>query len=792
MLQQMEQVIGHDFSGVRVHADSAKPSALGALAYTQGHDVYVAPGRYRPETPEGRQLLGHELTHVAQQAAGRVHPTTRAMGVAINNDPALEREADERGVRSSLAAVPFAPRAADAADARASSAQMSSAGGASSQMVSHPTSGPVVQAKMGFELELLALVDIDGRPPPEKRFLGSYGAERLELQVDQNGDVEGETPRAPVDADFRAAGRLPTGANPDPEWADFGPYDLPAGMGYESRTAAPGVVVDPRAALPFTLLDNDVWRQRTATDRFTRPPAVNNTGLDNADLPAIDNAIVDYDTEMQNWEAARARGRVNIVIGRATAWLAANNAPPAHGLVDIVGRRRRSRYLAARATMQALLNEAQQHRAFWMNPVNHDPPAALERQYRRPTPGNPNPAWSTRHPVAGAGGDHYASILEIVTRPYDPETLAGRAGLLAAMTEAHNLAAAIEVATGNFATRAQLNTIAGTTILNPQTFVGNDDPTRNPQTTDASIQSTFAIDLTQIGSLMKSTVAFGAPQQRLTLKHQADEGASAQNPGGTNRAELEMVLAVRDATAVIGDLKAHMGGGPPSFVNLRGLLILVCQYLRLGRYWTGPEINALDKNLTDLLSRTNLAHIYAELVPAAEKAWLGAAGGNVAWLEGRIIARTGRAGASALLNRPTQDRNPEGGHQFSITCTQFVHNVLTSGDDGVTGHWGGFQQRPAEDIDPLAAHRAADPRPVAAAHRMAPVFEMRNMIPKLGGAERFPRAEWVPLSTYLAEMVELLNARTEAQAVQDVRAAEPHAAPPAGHVVGLNPPEPAW
>jgi hypothetical protein len=162
------------------------------------------------------------------------------------------------------------------------------------------------------------------------------------------------------------------------------------------------------------------------------------------------------------------------------------------------------------------------------------------------------------------------------------------------------------------------------------------------------------------------------------------------------------------------------------------------------------------------------------------------------WLVNQILVRSGRAPASALLNQPTQDRPAEGGHQFSITCSQFVNNVLTTGDDGVTGHWGGFQERPAEDIDPAAAHRMGDTRPGGAAHRMAPVFEMRNMIPKLGGEQRFPRAEWVPLAIYLSEAIELLNQRTEAAATQDVRAREPHAAPPVGHVVGLGAPEPAW
>ncbi|HEY4985631.1 MAG TPA: hypothetical protein VII39_03345, partial [Bradyrhizobium sp.] len=134
---------------------------------------------------------------------------------------------------------------------------------------------------------------------------------------------------------------------------------------------------------------------------------------------------------------------------------------------------------------------------------------------------------------------------------------------------------------------------------------------------------------------------------------------------------------------------------------------------------------------------------------------------------------------------------PAGGHpQFIITCQQFVNRVFTQGDDGLTRHLGGFVQRPIEDIDPAGA-RGGDTRPAGRAHRQAAVFEMRNMIPK-GGQERFPSNTWVALATYMAEMIELLNARTEAQATRDVRVWEQHAAPPPGHTAGLGNPAAPW
>jgi len=65
-----EPRFGMDLSHVRVHTDGgAQQSAqdVQALAYTVGSHVVFGAGRYAPSSTEGRQLLAHELTHVAQQ-----------------------------------------------------------------------------------------------------------------------------------------------------------------------------------------------------------------------------------------------------------------------------------------------------------------------------------------------------------------------------------------------------------------------------------------------------------------------------------------------------------------------------------------------------------------------------------------------------------------------------------------------------------------------------------------------------------------------------------------------------
>ena len=102
----LERLSGVDVSGVRVHYTSASPARLGALAYTQGNDIYVGPGQERH--------LAHEGWHAVQQIRGVVQPTMRARGVAINDDVTLEQEADVMGARAAQMGHP-APVLAGAA-----------------------------------------------------------------------------------------------------------------------------------------------------------------------------------------------------------------------------------------------------------------------------------------------------------------------------------------------------------------------------------------------------------------------------------------------------------------------------------------------------------------------------------------------------------------------------------------------------------------------------------------------------------------------------------------------------
>lgn len=85
----LENLSGMDLSAVRVHYNSPKPTQLNALAYTQGQEIHLAPGR--------EKHLPHEGWHAVQQMQGRVTPTGEVGAMPLNDSRELEAEADSMG-----------------------------------------------------------------------------------------------------------------------------------------------------------------------------------------------------------------------------------------------------------------------------------------------------------------------------------------------------------------------------------------------------------------------------------------------------------------------------------------------------------------------------------------------------------------------------------------------------------------------------------------------------------------------------------------------------------------------
>ena len=96
---QFESAFGQSFADVRIHRGSTQATGIGATAFARGTDIHFAPGRFDPDSSSGLAVLGHELTHIVQQRAGRV-AIPQGMGTHVNVDRALEAEADLLGSRA--------------------------------------------------------------------------------------------------------------------------------------------------------------------------------------------------------------------------------------------------------------------------------------------------------------------------------------------------------------------------------------------------------------------------------------------------------------------------------------------------------------------------------------------------------------------------------------------------------------------------------------------------------------------------------------------------------------------
>lgn len=423
------------------------------------------------------------------------------------------------------------------------------------------------------------------------------------------------------------------------------------------------------------------------------------------------------------------------------------------------------------------------------------------------------------------GGDHvpYPSIMEIVTKPYAPETQGGRANLLASMEEAKTLADAIHDGTG----RQPMNQVPNLTPTSKHLNVGHD----TWGSTDASIQTTFGVDLAQLGSLIDSLSAEKSMRSKFRMKHHSDtEGALKADDetltamGETDligkgqeempnrelgdRVEAELSKSVTNARAIINTLVDQLAATnkiednrkaywKANLHNLEGLLICVCQYLQMGNYFYYPDViederlpdmgkmkkhatggtvwrKVLDKNVVAMMARTDMAKMYKALVPENEKKMDCLATDVNTVLMSLLLTNTNRTADKALFNDPTESMG-KGDTDFGwmVTCGEFVSNVFTVGSDGVTPNFGAIQEMGPEKVDPSAWKKHNYTGKTYYGHpteksqwnkpdeyKEGAVFELRNLIPRLGGG-RFPKSEWVRLAEHITKCLAMLNARDE-------------------------------
>jgi hypothetical protein len=103
-----EPRMGMDLGGVQVHAgaEAAQASSeIGACAFTVGNRIAFGAGQYAPQMPAGRELLAHELVHVAQQSSV-IRRKPGDPPAPVQSTPAAPASADIKDVMAFYARLP--------------------------------------------------------------------------------------------------------------------------------------------------------------------------------------------------------------------------------------------------------------------------------------------------------------------------------------------------------------------------------------------------------------------------------------------------------------------------------------------------------------------------------------------------------------------------------------------------------------------------------------------------------------------------------------------------------------
>jgi len=98
---KVEQAIGADFGGVRVHTDQEADTlsrSLSARAFTTGNDIFFKKGEYNPSSTEGQKLITHELTHTIQQGSSSSFGQMKPLNLVSQNqcsNEILQRDGED-------------------------------------------------------------------------------------------------------------------------------------------------------------------------------------------------------------------------------------------------------------------------------------------------------------------------------------------------------------------------------------------------------------------------------------------------------------------------------------------------------------------------------------------------------------------------------------------------------------------------------------------------------------------------------------------------------------------------
>lgn len=265
--------LGADLSNVRVHTGPAaakQADAVGARAFARGSDIMFAEGEYQPGTPEGDQLLAHEVAHTVQQrdaapADGPLPTTTPGDPVEKSADVAAAAMVAGKPASVSSAPVAIAKKGKDEPIAPPAGADAGPG-----------AEGPKSEAKKGDEKE--------GTEEAGGEEIGELSVERVGADAEEGEDqAVAEPQNLEAGKQFLAAKGADKGEGGDEAGGPGGPEaaqtQAPTGGGDggeggeippEMAAHLAGVQADVQAATEQAQADADAFKaeSRARQDRF--------------------------------------------------------------------------------------------------------------------------------------------------------------------------------------------------------------------------------------------------------------------------------------------------------------------------------------------------------------------------------------------------------------------------------------------------------------------------------------------------------------------------------------------
>ncbi|MCA1598938.1 MAG: DUF4157 domain-containing protein, partial [Chloroflexi bacterium] len=232
----MEAAFGLSLGDVRVHTDGeadALNRSVSAKAFTTGSDIFFSTGAYAPGSRHGNELLGHELTHVAQQRSGSGGSGSSELTVGPAGD-SHEREAEATGA-AAAALLESGPPAIDTTAATGSGAAATMGGGTASRLIARSAvaslqrqGSKVGSVKTNFTVKndtttvdgetLQDVVDAIG----EGEAGNTDWAPTYSVTTDDSGKVTGVTVDVPITVTLPTwSGRAKAGKKARAEWDRF-------------------------------------------------------------------------------------------------------------------------------------------------------------------------------------------------------------------------------------------------------------------------------------------------------------------------------------------------------------------------------------------------------------------------------------------------------------------------------------------------------------------------------------------------------------------------------------------